>query len=184
MKIILVLSLIFHLSSPLFAADPLPLKKDGDAKWGWFAFGHGIQDSGVSRGDEGYWMAIDWPATTWGNGTFYKFASPVDASGYKKISFKAGSQLPTKAGIRVEMMTEDNAVIGTPTDKAMILKDGQETLIEVDVATLVPIQAEKNQREFRIPDDLKAIDRVQILIMKPDGEDKNILKFKDMKLLP
>ena len=58
-------------------------------------------------------------------------------------------------------------------------------MIVANISQMVPIQAEQGQREF-IPDqDLKKVDRVQIIFLKPKGDEaKNVLKFKDMKLTP
>jgi hypothetical protein len=186
MKFTTLLACITLISPSLFAAEPTPLKNEGEAKWGWFAFGHGIQDSGVNKSEDCYWAAVDWGATSWGNGMFYKFEAPKDLTGFKKVTFKANSTGPTQAKIHVQLKTADGAVFGTPEDTGFSLKPGQDTLIEADFASMVPIQAEQGQRAFQNPADLKAVDQVLILFMKPPdaSEGKNLLQFKEMKLLP
>jgi hypothetical protein len=169
----------------LTAAEPMPLKTEGVAKWGWTAFGHGVEDSGVNAAEDFVWVAVNWPASTWGNGFFFKQDGPIDVSGFKRVSFKASSQQPTKAKFRIEFLTADNAVLGSDPNSPFELKEGEETLIEADISKMVPIQAEKDQREFILDQDLKKVDRVQIIFLKPEGnETKNVLKFRDGKLEP
>jgi hypothetical protein len=173
------------LAALTIAAEPMPLKNEGIAKWGWTAFGHGVEDSGVNATEGFFWIAVNWTASTWGNGTFYKRDEPMDVSPYKKISLVVSAQQPTKTKIQIQLLTADNAVFGSDPNAPYTIKDGEETLIETDITAMVPIQAEKDQREF-IPDqDLKKVDRVQIIFLKPEGDEtKNVLKFKDMKLIP
>lgn len=166
------------------AAEPMPLKVEGAAKWGWTAFGHGVEDSGVNATEDFVWVAVNWPASTWGNGMFFKQDGPIDVSQYKRVSFKVSAQQPTQTKLRVEFLTADNAVLGTDPNNPFQLKEGEETLIEADISKMVPVQAEKDQREFIIDQDLKKVDRVQVIFLKPDGsETKNVLKFRDGQLV-
>jgi len=167
-----------------FAAEPLPLQNDS-AKWGWTAFGHGVDDSGVNASERFFWVAVNWTASTWGNGMFFKTEAPIDVTPYKKLTVSVSAQQPSKTKIQLQLLTADHAVLGTNPAEPFLLKDVGETVIVADISQMVPVQAEKDQREF-IPDqDLKKVDRVQIIFLKPEGDEtKNVLKFKEMKLLP
>jgi hypothetical protein len=175
------------LAGAVLAADVLELKDAGAANWGWKAFGHGVDDSGVKKSEDSFWVAVNWPNSTWGNGMFFKSPEgPIDATKYKKVAVKIRSQSPTQAKFRIELLTKDNAVYGSDPATPFTLREGEETTVVVEIASMVPVQAEQGQREFMPDEDLKKIDRVQILFLKPDdaAEARNVLSFKDIQLLP
>jgi len=184
MKTALIL-IVWTIGFTATAVEPMPLKNDSSTKWGWIAFGHGVEDSGVNASEDFFWVSVNWPKSTWGNGIYFKGEGPINVTPFKKISVKVSSQQPSKTKIQIEFLTADNAVLGTDPGNLFSLKDGEETLIEADISQMVPIQAEQEQRAFMPDEDMKKIDRVQIIFIKPEGEEmKNVLKFKDMKLLP
>lgn len=187
MKTFSLILTLWAVASAAMAIDPMVLKNDSNTTWGWTAFGHGLNDSGIDESDGTLWVALNWAESTWGDGIYYKDkgGAPIDVTPYKKISVKVSTEAPSKTVIRIELLSSDNAVLGTDPEKPYTLKATGETLIEADISKMIPVQAEKDQRAFIPAQDLKKVDRIQITFLKPeDKETKNTLKFKEMKLLP
>ena len=145
---------------------------------GWRPFGNGLEDSETSG--SGVKLIVSWGESKWGVGVVYpdpqaESKPPVpNLSKYRKL--------------RIEMKGEE----ADQTEVTAELAIGEEKEFRADPKLNKAASNQWQTLEFRLPedfpnltaDDLGRVDTVRILFLKPAGQGRNNLEFRNATLLP